>query len=715
VAWLAAFAALSIVTGAAPQAGVVRVDVSHPVQTLHPLEALGSTVDKEPAGSMGYLYTKKNVRLMLDAGFGFLSYRLFTELTGEDWHWNPAGSFSDGNQGYWTSSAAPGSKPIVDSYGYRLPRTGNTSDEGASESYSRLTDGDPATYWKSNPYLTSRYTGESDALHPQWIVVDLGSRKPVDAVRIAWATPYAVNYDVQYWIGSDPIGDPAHGTWRMFAGGRVRGAAGGTLATRVASAPLNVRYLRVLMARSSNTCAPGGSSDVRNCVGYAAYEIFAGTLDAQGAFHDLVYHAPCGGYNPGKQACGVRQTATYVSSVDPWHRASDRVRNQEQPGLDLIARSGLTRSIGAIYPIPLFYSTPENAANEVGYLRSRRYPVAYVEMGEEIDGQYAAPEDYAALYIEYAKALHAVDPALRIGGPVFQGTNSDTKWWPDARGDVSWLHRFLRYLRSHRVMNDLDFMSFEHYPFGGCEHGAALQRDLLDEPSIVRAVVNAWQSDGLPPAVPMFVTEAGFSATNFTQVPMQIEGALWQADYMAGFLTQGVKRVVYYQYEPVPLSANKSCPPDWGNLTMFVAGTHGNIRALDAEFYGAQMITQQWLEPGNGAHVLYRAAMSGMGKTGAPFVTAYAVKRPDGTWSLLLDNKDTAEHRVSIVFEDRSRKRHFTGMLVRATFGRQQYRWRGPNELPFSRGIVTGIIPASSTIVIPPRTLLVVRGHIGGS
>jgi len=31
-----------------------------------------------------------------------------------------------------------------------------------------MTDGDESSYWKSNPYLTERFTGESDALHPQW-------------------------------------------------------------------------------------------------------------------------------------------------------------------------------------------------------------------------------------------------------------------------------------------------------------------------------------------------------------------------------------------------------------------------------------------------------------------------------------------------------------------------------------------------------------------
>ena len=50
-------------------------------------------------------------------------------------------------------------------------------------------------------------------------------------------------------------------------------------------------------------------------------------------------------------------------------------------------------------PVALLYDNPENAAAEIAYIEKRGYPISYVEMGEEADGQYMMPEDYAALYV----------------------------------------------------------------------------------------------------------------------------------------------------------------------------------------------------------------------------------------------------------------------------------------------------------------------------
>jgi len=90
-------------------------------------------------------------------------------------------------------------------------------------------------------------------------------------------------------------------------------------------------------------------------------------------------------------------------------------------------------------PIAILYAIPEDAANEIAYLYKRQYPISWIEMGEEADGQRVLPEDYAALYIQFAKAIHRLVPQAPLGGPAFEGTPGDVDSWADANGRVSFL------------------------------------------------------------------------------------------------------------------------------------------------------------------------------------------------------------------------------------------------------------------------------------
>src|SRR5439155_9357368 len=130
------------------------------------------------------------------------------------------------------------------------------------------------------------------ALHPQWIVVDFGTPQSVDAIRISWTDPYATKFLVQYWSGGDdPMNKPVAGLWNTFPQGDISNGKGGSPLVRLATQPIRARFLRILMSESSNTCDSHGSSDPRNCVGYAASEVSAGNFSVDGKFIDLVKHA----------------------------------------------------------------------------------------------------------------------------------------------------------------------------------------------------------------------------------------------------------------------------------------------------------------------------------------------------------------------------------------------------------------------------------------
>src|ERR1700687_1296528 len=181
-------AVLMLARAGRAQAATVRVDITpgHVANQLNPRRALGAGVDAQPAGAVDLIYSAPTLNQMLSAGWGSVSYRLFTELSAQDWHWNPAGTWSDpAGRGYFTGASGSAGQ-IATSYSYRLPHRGLTHDQGTDDDYSRLVDGGLATYWKSNPYLTAGFTGEADSLHPQWIVVDLAAVRAVSAARLVW-------------------------------------------------------------------------------------------------------------------------------------------------------------------------------------------------------------------------------------------------------------------------------------------------------------------------------------------------------------------------------------------------------------------------------------------------------------------------------------------------------------------------------------------------
>jgi F5/8 type C domain len=700
---------------AAAQSIVVDTTPTHVVNVFSPPHALGGAIDRLRAGTGApgaeeirlpkevidknteTLLSDPVLKEILGAGWQTVTYRQNTELMVEAWHWNAAGNWSNAEkkEGYFTGSAEP-KEMIRHSYAYPLPHRGFSRGDG--NGWSRLTDGDDKSYWKSNPYLTSEFTKESDALHPQWVMIDLGAKVEVNAIRIAWGNPYASRYAVQFWTGVlEPFYDGTlTGTWQTFPKGHITEGKGGKVTLNLVTGSIAARYLRIWMTESSNTCDTHGSADKRNCVGYAINELYVGTLSAGGNFNDVVQHLP-----------SRRQTVTWPSSVDPWHAESDLEYSRgDQIGFDLFFTSGITRGLPTMVPIAMLYATPEDAAAEIAYLYKRHYPISWIEMGEEADGQHMLPEDYGALYIQFATAIHKIVPEAKLGGPAFEGTFGDVEVWPDEVGRVSWLARFLDYLKAHGRLSEFTFFSFEHYPFMERENTASWN-DLYLEPGFVKHVVQAWKDNGLPANVPFFMTEGNMGGGGG---PRDVKSALWLADYVGAMLAEGASGTFYFHYMPTP-------------------GGRGQFLALDKDYrvtnyppqyLAAQIITKEWVQPVDAAHKLYPVTSNVQDESGNVLVTAYAVERPDGQWSVLLINKDRENDReVNLVFadEEKKRARHFKGPVERITFGSAEYQWHegetGGHAEPDGPATKTTLEGGATVMYkLPKASIIVLRGKI---
>lgn len=694
-------------------AQTVTVDAtpSHVVNTFKPLYALGSTVDRVPSNATDTFFRPDQIKKVLSAGWGVISYRQNTDLFVQAWHWNPKGKWSEpSGKGYFVGDSTPTKEQIRHSYGYSLPHRGFTRNNGTEfDGFSRLDDGDTETYWKSNPYLTKKFTGEDDSLHPQWVVINLEKAEAINAIRIAWAEPYARSYQVQYWVGAgDAMDEQDKGEWKPFPSGIINDGKGGIATLPLTADPISTKFVRIVMTESSNTCDTHGPSDPRNCVGYAIRELYLGTRDASGHFTDILHHSP-----------DQKQTLTYCSSVDPWHQPSDlyvapdRMESGDQPGFDLFFTSGITRGLPAIIPIALLYSTPEDAIAQMTYIKKRGYPVSYIEMGEEADGQYMLPEDYATLYLQFASALHSVDPNFQLGGPVFEGVTEDIEAWPDTQGRASWFGRFLDYLKTHGRTQDLAFMSFEHYPYDGCE---TPWNNLYQEPQLIMHIMQVWRDDGLPSGVPLLDTETN---DHGGEAAVDIFGALWLADSFGGFLTAGGQSTHYYHdlsYSP----PHPACANSWGTYHMFMTDEHYQIKEPTSQFFAAEMLTQQWVESGVRDHFLFRATSDVKDTDGNVLVTAYPVKRPDGQWAIMLINKDHENSRqIRLIFHDdeHSADHALVGPITSITFGKAQYQWHPDRKRgyadPDGPPLTKQLQAAKDTLyTLPAASLTVLRGKV---
>ncbi len=688
----------SVAAQAAVADAVVTVHTERvPVNRFDPRSTFGGGLDGHGKGVVADVFTRANIKAMKTTGLAMATYRLRTELGVRAWHWNPNGRWSDtaNTQGYWTSHDTS-ARPILLTHGYRLPRRG-TTDENDDSAFSRLDDGDTATFWKSNPYLAQRFTGTVDSLLPQWVIVDLGRPVAVNAMRIHWGQPHAEAFRVQYWRGDEvhDIDETPDGRWITFANGSERSGRGGTELRRLADAAVQARFVRLVLTASAHD-APPGATDPRDSLGFAIRELEIGTADGT-TVRDAMRH---GGISS-------RQSTTYASSTDPWHRATDIDTDLEQPGFDRVFRSSLTFNRPAMVPVAVLYGTPDDAAAEVRFLRRRGYRVGRIEMGEEPDGQYVTPEDYGTLYTQVARAIRASWPDAPLGGPGFQGLESRVMFaWPsDTTGDT-WIPRFLRTLRTRGQPGDFTFFSFEWYPWDDICGESAPQ--LAEASARLTDRLGRVEREGIDASVPRVIAEFGYSAFA-GQAQVDMAGALLNSDIIGRFLMLGGREAYLYGWEPTSLDKSPRCD-QWGNNMLFLTDDRRRIRARVATFHALRLVTQDWTSPRGGEHVMYAAESDARDADGNELLSAYVVRRPDGSWATMLVNKDPGRSfRVRI---DAGPAGPAPVRRTVTSFSAAQYAWHADgaqgrparSEAPVRHALADG-----DPLVIAPFSMMVVH------
>jgi hypothetical protein len=145
----------------------------------------------------------------------------------------------------------------------------------------------------------------------------------------------------------------------------------------------------------------------------------------------------------------------------------------------------------------------------------------------------------------------------------------------------------------------------------------------------------------------------------------------------------------------------------WGNLTLFASDDAHRIRFPTAAAWGARMLTHDWTAPGDRSDTLLATSVSG-----APSVSAYTLRRPDGSLALLLLNKDTRPVALWLG----TARGPLTGAATVAQLSAATYRWhpRGPHGFAHPDGPparFTTMLGADGQVDLPARSLTVLRAH----
>jgi hypothetical protein len=187
--------------------------------------------------------------------------------------------------------------------------------------------------------------------------------------------------------------------------------------------------------------------------------------------------------------------------------------------------------------------------------------------------------------------------------------------------------------------------------------------------------MQTWREDGLPPNLPIFITEGNLSSST-SETYMDLFSAIWLADYVGAFLNEGGNALYFFHY--LPLQMEHGCNDSPGTFGLFTVDSKYQIQQQLGQFFTSQLINLDWVQPGKGEHVMFPAESDVEDGTGHSLVTAYALKRPDGQWSVMLVNRDQeTPHNIKISFDDdvTDSSKWFTGPVSISTFGGGQYAW----------------------------------------
>ncbi len=205
-----------------------------------------------------------------------------------------------------------------------------------------------------------------------------------------------------------------------------------------------------------------------------------------------------------------------------------------------------------------FNESPELAADWVRYCNKVKcYDIKYWEVGDEQWGSWArghtTPEKYAERFIEFAKAMKAVDPTIKIAANVKPSDDPN-----------DWTYRVLK-----MAGNYIDMVTFSYYPLTNKNENedslfASISSYRRDYETIRRALEETLpivdSVNGNEKADSMWIINVGYNSISGRPGPfsMSMANALWVADLVGTMAELGEEMSCYW-------ALHNSYPPGGGD------------------------------------------------------------------------------------------------------------------------------------------------------
>ena len=185
------------------------------------------------------------------------------------------------------------------------------------------------------------------------------------------------------------------------------------------------------------------------------------------------------------------------------------------------------------------------------------------------------------------------------------------------------------------------------------------------------------------------------------------------ADILGQYLECGGKKNFLYGYEPAFLQQSYSCG-GYGNNMLFGLSANGKIKYRTAAYYGTRMITHDWAYPSDSIMEIYPAETDIESHKSQPVITTYPLRTDEGTWSIMLINKDptkTWNVDIDLINTLSNQTINFSFEHLKQ-YSKQQYHWidKGFQSYPsLNLPPVTRNINGTKNISLPPYSITVIN------